>query len=62
MDKSKWEYKKLGEVATFLNGYAFKPDDGATLSGACFFGIVATDADACPVIVISKAVIVNVYA
>lgn len=27
MDKSKWEYKKLGEVATFLNGYAFKPDN-----------------------------------
>lgn len=21
-----WEYKKLGEVATFINGYAFKPD------------------------------------
>lgn len=27
MDKSKWKYKKLGEVATFLNGYAFKPDN-----------------------------------
>lgn len=27
MDKSKWEYKKLGDVATFLNGYAFKPDN-----------------------------------
>ena len=27
MDKSKWEYKKLGEVATFLNGYAFKPEN-----------------------------------
>lgn len=27
MDKSKWEYKKLGEVATFLNGYAFKPSE-----------------------------------
>ena len=21
-----WEYKKLGEVATYINGYAFKPD------------------------------------
>ena len=27
MDKSKWGYKKLGEVATFLNGYAFKPSE-----------------------------------
>ena len=27
MDRSKWEYKKLGEVATFLNGYAFKPEN-----------------------------------
>lgn len=27
MDKSKWTYKKLGEVATFINGYAFKPSD-----------------------------------
>lgn len=27
MDRSKWEYKKLGDVATFLNGYAFKPDN-----------------------------------
>ncbi len=27
MDKSKWEYKKLGEVASFINGYAFKPAD-----------------------------------
>lgn len=27
MDKSKWKYKKLGEVATFVNGYAFKPSD-----------------------------------
>lgn len=24
--KQGWEYKKLGEVATFINGYAFKPD------------------------------------
>lgn len=24
MDRSKWEYKKLGEVCTLLNGYAFK--------------------------------------
>ncbi len=24
--KHGWEYKKLGEVATFINGYAFKPD------------------------------------
>lgn len=27
MDKSKWEHKKLGEVASFINGYAFKPAD-----------------------------------
>ena len=27
MDRSKWEYRKLGEVATFLNGYAFKPEN-----------------------------------
>lgn len=26
MDRSKWEYKKLGEVATFQNGFAFKSD------------------------------------
>lgn len=24
--KQGWEYKRLGEVATFINGYAFKPD------------------------------------
>ena len=24
--KQGWKYKKLGEVATFINGYAFKPD------------------------------------
>lgn len=26
MDRSKWEYKKLGEVCTLLNGFAFKSD------------------------------------
>lgn len=26
MMREGWEYKKLGEVATFINGYAFKPD------------------------------------
>lgn len=26
LNKEGWEYKKLGEVATFLNGYAFKPE------------------------------------
>lgn len=25
--KQNWTYKKLGEVATFVNGYPFKPDD-----------------------------------
>ena len=25
--KEGWEYKKLGEVATFVNGYPFKPSD-----------------------------------
>lgn len=25
--KEGWEYKKLGEVATYLNGYAFKPSE-----------------------------------
>ncbi len=25
--KEGWEIKKLGEVATYINGYAFKPDD-----------------------------------
>ena len=25
--KENWTYKKLGEVATFVNGYPFKPDD-----------------------------------
>lgn len=24
--KQGWKYKKLGEAATFINGYAFKPD------------------------------------
>lgn len=24
--RKEWEYKKLGEVATYINGYAFKPD------------------------------------
>lgn len=24
--KQEWKYKKLGEAATFINGYAFKPD------------------------------------
>jgi restriction endonuclease S subunit len=26
MDKSKWEYKKLGEICVLLNGYAFKSE------------------------------------
>ena len=25
--KHNWEYKKLGEVATYVNGYAFKPEE-----------------------------------
>lgn len=25
--KHDWEYKKLGEVATYINGYAFKPEE-----------------------------------
>lgn len=27
MNKQDWTYKKLGEVATFINGYPFKPSD-----------------------------------
>ena len=27
MNKQNWTYKKLGEVATFINGYPFKPTD-----------------------------------
>ena len=27
MNKQHWKYKKLGEVATFINGYPFKPTD-----------------------------------
>lgn len=27
MSKQDWTYKKLGEVATFINGYPFKPSD-----------------------------------
>lgn len=27
MNKQDWTYKKLGEVATFVNGYPFKPSD-----------------------------------
>ena len=27
MNKQEWTYKKLGEVATFINGYPFKPSD-----------------------------------
>ena len=27
MNKQDWTYKKLGEVATFINGYPFKPTD-----------------------------------
>ncbi len=25
--KHNWEYKRLGDVATYVNGYAFKPSD-----------------------------------
>lgn len=28
--KQKWEYKKLGDVATFINGYPFKPSEWTT--------------------------------
>jgi len=35
MDRSKWEYKKLGEVATFERGLTYSKGDEATISSNC---------------------------